>query len=247
MNDAIFRFYAELNDFLPSSRRHRAFSHTFDGRVSIKDMIESLGVPHTEVEAIIVNAVAVPFGYLVRHNDDVHVYPISTPVDGVPLVPLRPPPPPEPRFVLDTHLGQLAVYLRMLGFDTLYRNDYPDDELARISSEESRLLFTRDRGLLKRSIVTYGYFIRETNPQRQITEVIRRYRLAGMVAPLRRCISCNGMLQHVCKDDISHRLAAKTREYYDEFSACDTCSKIYWKGSHYNQMHRFLETVLQQT
>jgi uncharacterized protein with PIN domain len=243
MSQATFYFHAELNDFLPPSRRGASFAHTFVGRVSIKDMIEALGVPHTEVEAIVVGQ-SVEFAYLVQDGDQVAVYPASVLPPNLPLTALRPPIPAEPRFVLDTHLGQLAAYLRMLGFDTLYRNDYPDEELARISSEEGRILLTRDRGLLKRGIVTYGRYVREIDPQRQVAEVVRRYQLAAAIVPLRRCIRCNGLLHKVRKDQVGDRLAPKTREYYDEFSACASCDQIYWKGSHYERMHAFIEQVL---
>jgi uncharacterized protein len=244
MSQATFSFHAELNDFLPLGRRAAPFDHAFAGRVSIKDMIEALGVPHTEVEAILVGGQSVDFAYLVRDGDQVAVYPASALPPNLSRVPLRPPHPAEPRFVLDTHLGQLAAYLRMLGFDTLYRNDYPDEELARISSEEGRILLTRDRGLLKRSIVTHGRYVRETDPQRQVAEVMRHYRLAAAIAPLRRCIRCNGRLHTVRKEQISDRLAPKTREYYDEFSACEVCDQIYWKGTHYQRMRAFIEQVL---
>jgi uncharacterized protein with PIN domain len=150
------------------------------------------------------------------------------------------------RFVLDTHLGQLAAYLRMLGFDTLYRNDYSDDELARISSQEQRILLTRDRGLLKRGIVVYGYYVRETDPQRQVVEILRRYQLAAATAPLRRCIRCNGLLHTVPKADVADRIAPKTHDFFEEFSICAACDQIYWKGSHYEKMRQFIESLLGQ-
>lgn len=243
MNHATLWFHAELNDFLPRARRNIIFTHTFRDRVSIKDMIESLGVPHTEVAAIVVNGAAVDFSYIVQDGDRVDVYPASAPIASATL-PLRPPSPPAARFVLDTHLGQLAAYLRMLGFDTLYRNNYPDDELARISSQEQRILLTRDRGLLKRGIVVHGYYVRETDPQQQLIEILRRYQLTAGITPLRRCIRCNGLLHTVQKTDIADRLAPKTREFFDEFSMCAACDQIYWKGSHYEQMRLFIESVL---
>lgn len=244
MSQATFHFHAELNDFLPAARRLGPFVHSFAGRVAIKDMIESLGVPHTEVAAILAGGRAVDFGYLVQDGDQIAVYPVSTPPTGVVAVALRPPLPPEPCFVLDAHLGQLAAYLRMLGFDTLYRNDYADDQLAQVSSAEGRILLTRDLGLLKRGIVTHGYFVRETNPRRQVAEVLRRYQLAGVIMPLRRCIRCNGVLQPVSKEEIGARLEPKTRAYYDEFSICASCDQIYWKGSHYEQIRQFIDNVI---
>src|SRR5262245_7749399 len=151
MGRAIFHFHAELNDFLRHRHLDHAIEHTFQGRVAIKDMIEALGVPHTEVVAIVVNGWPVDFAYIVQAGDRIDVFPTSLSIAGA--APLRPPIPQEVRFVLDTHLGQLAAYLRMLGFDTLYRNDYSDDELSRISSQEQRILLTRDRGLLKPAMV----------------------------------------------------------------------------------------------
>jgi len=162
MSRVEFHFHAELNDFLAPVRRGAAVIYRFSGRVSIKDAIESLGVPHTEIAAIVVGSTAVDFAYIVRDSDHVEVFPRPAPAAHAPL---RPPFPGPPRFVLDTHLGQLASYLRMLGFDTLYRNDYADEELARIASQDPRILLTRDRGLLKRSIVTYGRYVRATDPQ----------------------------------------------------------------------------------
>jgi uncharacterized protein with PIN domain len=154
--------------------------------------------------------------------------------------------PAEARFVLDTHLGQLASYLRMLGFDTLYRNDYPDEELAFVSSTEERILLTRDLGLLKRSIVTYGYFVRQTNPRQQVAEILRRYNLSGKITPLQRCIRCNGRLAPVAKEAVAERLASQTRELYHEFSECKACNQLYWKGSHYDRMWEFISDVLEE-
>jgi uncharacterized protein with PIN domain len=244
MSQATLQFHAELNDFLPRERRAGAFEHFFRGRVSIKDMIESLGVPHTEVAAIAVHGIPRDFSYLVREGDRIDVYPISLAESIAPHVALRPPIAGEARFILDTHLGQLASYLRMLGFDTLYRNDYADAELARIASDEQRILLTRDRGLLKRRIVTHAYYIREVDPQRQVTEVLRRYLLAGAIKPLHRCIRCNGLLHPIAKDQVADRLEPKTREHYHEFSICASCGQIYWRGSHYEKIQRFIDSVL---
>jgi len=246
MSSAIFRFYAELNDFMPPARRGQRFIHNFRGRVSIKDMIESLGVPHTEVTAIVVNGRSQDFSYLVRDGDQIAVYPISAVASVAPYVPLRPPISGAPRFILDTHLGQLASYLRLLGFDTLYRNDYEDSELADIASAEGRILLTRDRGLLKRGILTHGYYMRETNPQRQVAELLRRYKLGPAIKPLHRCIRCNGLLRPIAKEQISDRLEPRTREHYNQFSICANCGQIYWKGSHYQKLQRFVQSVLRQ-
>ena len=238
------RFYGELGDFLPPDRRQVAFTHTLKERASIKDVIEALGVPHTEVDLLLVNGESVDFSYLVHDGDRISVYPVFTSIDLTPLPRVGPQPLPEPRFVLDTHLGKLAAYLRMLGFDTLYRNDYHDNELAELSSREGRMLLTRDRGLLKRRVVTHGYHVWETDPERQLVEVVRRFDLLRTIAPFRRCMHCNGLLEPVRKEVIPDRLLPKTRQYYDEFSVCQSCGRIYWKGSHYERMQQLIGRLL---
>src|SRR2546421_13022901 len=175
MSVAYFRFYAELNDFLAPARRMLTFAHSFRGRVSIKDMIEALGVPHTEVDLILVNGVSVDFSYLVRSADRVSVYPVFESLDITPVLRVRPHPLRETRFVLDIHLGKLARYLRLLGFDSLYRNDYDDHTIVALAHEEQRIILTRDTGLLKHSAVTHGHWLRATDARRQIPEVGRAF------------------------------------------------------------------------
>ncbi|MDB5081332.1 MAG: hypothetical protein JWP00_3256 [Chloroflexi bacterium] len=242
MSAVTFYFEGDLNYFLPAGRRNTSFSHEFKGRVSIKDMIESLGVPHTEIKAIIANGRPVDLTYLVEEDAQIEVYgfPSKAPVGGQ----VRPPFIGEPRFVLDSHLGQLAVYLRMAGFDTLYRNDYSDDVLAQISSEEQRVLLSRDRGLFKRSLVVYGYYVRNVKPRQQVIEVIKRFSLADKLNPLHRCIRCNGLIQPVAKEAVIDRLEPLTRQYFNEFSLCPDCGQVYWKGSHYSKMLHFMGTLL---
>ncbi|NDJ78871.1 MAG: Mut7-C ubiquitin/RNAse domain-containing protein [Chloroflexi bacterium] len=245
MSQARFRFYAELNHFLPNKRKQVEFTHTYSGRVSIKDMIESFGIPHTEIDLILVNGESVDFSYLVQHDDRISVYPVFESFDITPVIRLRPKPLRDPRFVLDVHLGRLASYLRMLGFDALFPENYDDPHLAHISAEQHRTLLTRDRGLLMRNKVTHGYYVRETNPRQQVIEVLRRFDLFGMVEPFKRCISCNGELQPVDKAAIIDRLPPSTAEHYDEFRQCSDCEKIYWRGSHYEKMRTFVANILQ--
>ncbi len=244
---ASFRFYAELNDFLPLDRRQVTFVHAFAGRPSVKDTIEALGVPHTEVDLMLANGVSVDFSYHLRDGDRISVYPVFESIDIAPILRVRPQPLREARFVLDTHLGRLAGYLRMLGFDTLYRNDFKDEELARLSSRGERILLTRDRGLLKRSEVTHGYCVRETHPRGQLVEVLQRFDLAGSIKPFKHCLRCNGLLASVRKKDILDSLLPKTRQYYDEYRRCQACGRVYWRGSHYQRMQHFIAQVLDET
>lgn len=241
---ATFHFAGNLNDFLPRQQRGQPISHAFDWRASIKDMIESLGVPHPEIEALQVNGVPVNFEYTVQDGDVIHAYPILS-APSVDLL-LRPALAMPPRFILDQHLGRLAAYLRMLGLDTRYRNDYHDEELAQVSHDEGRVLLTRDVGLLKRSLVIYGYFVRATHREQQVLEIADRYQLRPHIRPFRYCLNCNGLLDSVAKATVLDQLPADTARYYDEFYRCDRCGQLYWKGPHYQRMQGLLSRLLQE-
>jgi uncharacterized protein with PIN domain len=242
MTEVSFRFYEELNDFLAPNRRKRDFDIPFREQNSIKDMIESVGVPHTEIDLILVNGVSVDFSYIVQPDDRVSVYPVFEALDISKVTHLRPAPLRQNRFVLDAHLGKLARYMRLLGFDTLYNNAYDDAELADISSSgDKRILLTRDHGLLMRKQITHGYFVREDNPKRQVREVLSRFDLHDDVKPFQRCTQCNGLIQPVALDEVQEQLPGKVAEQFDEFVRCDSCHRVYWKGSHYDHMVRIIE------
>ncbi len=241
--NAQFRFYAELNEFLPYNKRYQPVAVSFKGRQSVKHLIESIGVPHTEVDLVLVNGRSVDFNYLAQNGDEFSVYPVFESMDITPLLKLRPEPLREARFVLDGHLGRLAAYLRMLGFDTLYRNDYEDEKLAEISAKQARILLTRDRGLLKRKLVTRGYCLRTRDPRQQLLDVIERFDLRHCFTPFTRCIACNGILEKVDKDEIIDQLEPGTRKYFNEFSRCVVCGKVYWKGSHHDRMQDLLAWI----
>ncbi|MBC8507850.1 MAG: Mut7-C ubiquitin/RNAse domain-containing protein [Anaerolineales bacterium] len=245
MPKATFRFYAELNDFLPLERRQVGFEHMFGGHETVKHLVESLGVPHTEVDLLLINGVSVGFDNSVEEGDQVSVYPVFESMDIKAVSRVRPEPLREPRFVLDGHLGKLAKYLRLMGFDTLYRNDFDDHELAEISSSDRRILLTRDRGLLKHSRVTHGYCIRAKKPKKQVNEVLQRFDLHRLAQPFSRCARCNGILKPAAKADVYDRLEPKTKHYFEEFSICPECDQIYWKGSHFKKLERFIDQVLQ--
>ena len=237
------RFYEELNDFLAPALRKVTFSHEFDRRASVKDMIESFGVPHTEVDIILVNGHSVDFSCIVQDGDRISVYPVFESLDVSPLVRLRPAPLRSPAFVLDSNLGRLARYLRLLGFDCLYQNDYDDETVANIADQEQRIVLTRDRALLQRKIITRGYFVRAVRPRPQVKEVLARFDLYRLVDPFNRCIRCNGDLQAVDKQVIEERLEPRTREYFDSFRICTACGQIYWKGSHHARSLRLIEEL----
>ncbi len=235
---AEFRFYEELNDFLPVADRKRTLPYAFNGRPGIKDPIEAFGVPHTEVDLIIVNGESVGFDYPLRHADRVAVYPVFESFDISPLVRLRDQPLRRTAFVIDVNLGKLARRLRMLGFDALYDNGYRDAEIAEIAASQRRIVLTRDRRLLFIKCITHGYWVRSVLPDRQTLEVLDRFDLYRQVRPFHRCIACNGILQPVAKDQVIDRLEPKTKLYYDTFHRCDVCGKVYWEGSHVEDMRQ---------
>jgi uncharacterized protein with PIN domain len=241
---ARFRFYEELNDFLPPSRRKVEFEHCFERRASVKDVIESFGVPHPEIELILVNGESVDFSYLVQDQDRVSVYPVFEYLDVAPLIRLRDAPLREPCFVVDCNLGRLARYLRLLGFDSLYRNDYSDDDVAGISQQQRRIVLTRDRRLLLRKIISHGLFVRAQHPRKQVQEVLQRLDLYRLARPFSRCTRCNGRLETVRKEAVDHRLQPKTRRYYDEFLQCTHCGQVYWQGSHHQRAKHLIEELL---
>ena len=233
---ATFRFYEELNDFLPPDRRKIAFDYAFNGTPSVKDSIEAIGVPHPEVDLILVDGVSVGFDHLLDGGERVAVYPMFERVDITPLTRLRPKPLREPRFVLDAHLGKLARYLRLLGFDTIYDRDCDDATLAAISREERRLLLTRDKGLLKRSEVTRGYWLRNIQPRLQIAEVVEAFDLHRLARVFSRCMICNHILETVAEASVRDALPAGLRGRFEQVSRCPACSRLYWPGSHYDRL-----------
>lgn len=241
---AAFRFYAELNNFLSPSYRRRRFVHPCARDATVKHMIEALGVPHTEVGLILVDGTPALFEYRLQDGDDVSVYPAFTGLDPGPGLSLRPEPGFGWRFIADAHLGLLARRLRMLGFDTLYRNDYDDAEVARISAEEERVALTRDRDLLIRKEIVYGCYLHARGGLAQVAEVLGRYRLANQVRMFSRCMVCNGPLHPVEKGMVAHRVPPRSRAAHEHFHQCGGCGQVYWEGSHTGRMREQMRSLL---
>jgi uncharacterized protein with PIN domain/sulfur carrier protein ThiS len=244
MVTATFRFYEELNDFLAPKRRKQEFSVSCARRATTKHMIEALGVPHTEVELILVNGESVGFDRILEDGDRVAVYPRFEAMDVTPLLRVREHPLREPRFVADAHLGGLAHMLRMLGFDTLYDNHFDDDEIVALCEADGRIVLTRDRELLKRRAVSHGCYVHALKSEDQLREVVERLDLARSAKPFTRCLHCNVPLRPVDKASVIERLPPKVREHYERFSTCDQCGRVYWEGSHFRNMRRLLDGVL---
>ncbi|MBZ4335965.1 Mut7-C ubiquitin/RNAse domain-containing protein [Corallococcus sp. AS-1-12] len=236
------RIHGALNDFVAPERRGQTFTHVLQGSPSVKDLIESLGPPHPEVDVVLVDGEPVGFGDRAEADTRIDVYPASDP--SAPRVArVGPPIPDMPRFILDVGLGRLSGFLRMLGLDTLWRNDSPDDTLARVSRDEARVLLTRDLGVLKRSEVVLGYYPRETDPAHQLVEVVRRYGLTSRMRPFSRCIACNAPLSTATPEEVQGRVPEGVTQRHRHFQQCPGCQRVFWPGTHHERMQKLVETL----
>ena len=242
--EAEFRFYEELNDFLPEPQRRCSIIYSFKGTPSVKDTIEAIGVPHTEIDLILIDGESVDFSHRLVGGERVAVYPMFERLDIASATRLRARPLRHTRFVLDVHLGRLARYLRMVGFDTLYAKDFDDHQIVALSVSERRIILTRDKGLLKHRAVTHGYWLRETDPRRQLLEVLDAFYLRDSLHPFSRCIICNGELANVAKEIVNDLLPPRVRASFECFKRCTVCAKVYWPGSHFERMQRLIETIV---
>ncbi len=236
MSYAEFRFYEELNDFLKAGQRRQTVRVAFDGHPTVRAVITQLGVPHPEIDLVLINGRSVGFDQPLNHGDRVAVYPMFEALDITPLLRLRHRPLRRTAFILDVHLGKLARGLRLLGFDCCYRNDFDDPQIVRRALREHRIILTRDRRLLQDQAVRHGYWVRACDPDAQVGEVLARFDLAGQIKAFTRCTVCNGRLAAVAKVAVVDRLQSKTRRFYDKFWICTDCDRIYWQGTHYRRL-----------
>jgi len=235
------RCYEELNGFLPPQLRKRPFPRPLHRGQTVKNLVESLGIPHTEVDLVLVNGQSVDFRHRLADGDRVSVYPVFEALDISTFTRVRPRPLRTVCFVLDVHLGRLARLLRLAGFDSLYANDLDDRGLSRISRREGRILLTRDRGLLMRAEVTHGYCLRSPDPPAQLAEVIARFDLARSLSPFTLCLVCNRLLQALPRRRARELVPPRVARRYRRFRACPACGRVYWRGSHWENMRRYLE------
>ena len=243
-NLANFMFFGGLEGLLVRRYRPAPVAYRFRDHPGVKDPIETMGIPHTEVDVVLANGRSVGFDYQLAHGDTIAVYPPDSAIPAVPLVRLSPILTAPARFVLDVHLGSLARRMRLLGFDTLYRNDFADAELLRLSLEQGRILLTRDLGILKHRRLVFGALVRSDYVNEQVQQILTRYRLFDQIRPWLRCMACNGLVEPVAKGEILHRLEPLTRRYYDEFRRCTACRRLYWRGSHHEKIEKWLASML---
>ena len=233
---ATFRFYDELNAFLPRDRRGRAFEASCARAATPKHMIAALGLPHTEVALVLVNGEPSGLDRLIGEGDRIAAYPKFEALDITPLLRVRERPAARLRFVADAHLGGLARLLRMAGFDTVYDNNIHDSEVEALALREDRVALTRDRELLKRRGVTHGCYIHALKAQEQLRELVDRLDLGASMQPFTLCLHCNAPLRPVDKAAVLDLLPESVRATQDEFNTCDVCHRVFWKGSHWKRM-----------
>lgn len=230
-------FSPKLDFFLVEKFKGKSIELPFRENQTYKHIIESLGIPHTEIGQITIKNQVIDINSISRRGDHVKILSVlDGERSGNRII--------GPRFILDNHLGKLSRYLRMLGFDCLYDNQCEDKILALRSHEENRILLTRDRRLLMRSIVESGYCIRSFEPVYQLQEVVGRFELRQQIQLFGRCPICNSEIVEIPKDMIVDRLEPLTRKYFSEFKICKACGKIYWKGSHIKKILEILEPIL---
>lgn len=239
-----FRFYAELNDFLPEERRQRSFPLALKTPVTVEEALISLGIPLAEVDLVLVNSQPAALRQRLQEADEVSVYPVFESLDISSLTTSQKAPLRQTRFILDAHLGKLAKYLRMLGFDTLYRNDFGDEEIIDIAAAESRIILTRDKLLLTSPRVSHGYYVRATEKHEQLIEVVKKFDLYSQFRSFTRCMTCNADLEPKTKEEIESKINPETARVFHEFYYCPTCDKVFWKGSHFERMERLILSLI---
>lgn len=234
MARARFHFHGDLARFLRAGCRQEPLDYACARAATLKNAIEALGVPHTEVGRITVHGAPATLQRIVREGDEVEVHPRESEEMGS-----------DPIFLADAHLGGLARFLRMLGFDTLHENAFSDEEIRRIAAEEGRIVLTRDRELLKCREIARGCYVRALKPEAQLREVAARYGLAPSARPFTLCLSCNVPLEAVDKARVAHRVPEKVLVVQDAFTRCARCDGVFWPGSHYRRMLEALKPIFE--
>ena len=236
MNHAVFIIHPVLQDLSSGSSKELQFW----GMPAVKDLIESIGIPHVEVGNVKINNQSVLFEEGVKNGDEVMINPVNWRSRGGSAHSLQPESPEVDRFILDVHLGKLARTMRLFGLDTLFKPDFQDQEIIDRGGKDRRFILTRDKDLLKQSKIDFGHWMRNTNPQKQMDEILLFFDIYEQIKPFSRCLNCNGNLKPVEKAKIIDALPPRVQKYYDDFQQCESCKNIYWKGSHYERMVRYL-------
>jgi len=240
----VFRFYAELNDFLPKCRRQKSFTKSFKTPITVAETIVSLGIPFSEIDLVLVNGESAKLSHSLKENDRISVYPTFESMDISSNTKVRVEALRVTKFILDCHLGKLSKYLRMLGFDTLYSNNFEDDEIIDIASKQQRIILTRDKLLLSSKKVTHGYFVRAIEKHEQLIEVVKKFDLYSQFRSFTRCMTCNACLCKIEKEEVINKIDSETIRVFNEFFYCKDCDKVFWKGSHFKKMEAYIRELV---
>ncbi|MBC2715546.1 MAG: twitching motility protein PilT [Desulfobacteraceae bacterium] len=242
--NVIIRFYEELNDYLKPGGQKQDIYIDIEKGICVGNLIESLGPPCSSVDLVLVNGQPVDFDSLLQNNDRVSVYPVFEMFDIKSVSILENSPLRQLKFICDDHLGRLAKYLRIFGFDTLYENDYDDNIMIQFSNTHNRILLTRDKKLLLDKKITRRYLVKQTDPVQQVREVLEFFDLKNYIMPMSRCLKCNGLVHPVLKETVKHRVDNNIFQISNAFSECTGCGKLYWKGSHYDSMMKWIQEMM---
>lgn len=241
-----FRVYGPLNDFLPALLRQRVFALAYKTPIKIEEVLESIGIPRSEVALILVNSEPENHEYKIQENDYLSIYPVFESFDISAIAVNGQINIENPRFILDSHLGKLAKYLRMLGFDTLYENNYDDKYIIETGHSEKRIILTRDKLLLQSKDVLDGYYVRAVEKHEQLREVVRKFSLVNKFKSFTRCMTCNSELIPKGKNEIGHRVEQEILKVFNDYFYCSTCNKVFWKGSHFERMEKLILSLINE-
>ena len=244
MSSILLQFHGDLKGFL--GRRHVSgrIEYVLNRRASIKDIIESFKVPHTEVGAIRSRGRERDFQWIPNPDRAVEIFPVIPPLDVTKPSFLQPEPHAAVRFLVDVNVARLAMLLRTLGFDTAFDPLAGDAEMAGQAEREERIMLTRDTGLLRRRAVRFGRCIRAHDPDEQLAEVVRFFGLRPPFVLFSRCLRCNVPLVPVTKEEVWGRLEPKTKKYFNRFKICPQCDRVYWQGSHHEKLLERVERIV---
>lgn len=238
------RCYAELNDFLPAEWKYKEFTYKLKTPVTTGEAIQSLGIPFSEVDLVLVNSNPVSLNHRLFENDRISLYPAFEILDISNIKDNQHPPLRDTKFILDAHLGKLAKYLRMLGFDSLFRNDFEDREIIEISLEDKRIILTRDKLLLRSKRINHGYYVRSIEKHEQLREVVQKFDLYSQFKSFTRCMTCNTKLVQKPKEEVIPEVPEDVAANFHKFYYCPTCQKVYWKGSHFKRMEDLIRDIV---
>jgi uncharacterized protein with PIN domain len=241
IGSAWLRFYEELNDYLTEKKQKTWFEYRFSGSPTIGEVLHDSGVPASDVDLVLVNGRSMGFSDVIRDGDHISFYPVFEILNITGTTRLRDKPLRDPRFICDAHLGRLARYLRMLGFDTAYSNRISPEEIIEVSKREGRIILSKNIRLTRGEMISRAFWVRSDDPLEQLRELVNKLDLSSLFDTLTRCLECNHKISPIEKSNIIDRLQPNTAKYYEEFYLCPSCNKIYWKGSHYEHMMEFIE------